>query len=208
MANYPWMLQKSAYKVYRTTGQQSAEFAASFALLVFSILIPLLDLGTLALRWGLAADLVGTYVPKLAVMDKPSQAFAAVEWAPTPKQTKAKTNLQENRLVSLLTRLSGVHTRKIDLELIIDNQKMSGPSIMVNTPTQIPVDWLPEGNNCPCLYHLQLSVKADIEPLFVVPIGGQNIPGLNAPLPVTLTSRAVWENLGRDPLTGQFYLNE
>lgn len=247
--------------------------------MVFSIIIPLIDLGTLALRWGLAADLIGSFTPKLAVMDKLSYAFAAVDGAQDehnllahnkslaidkmaafkkrrdealaklynaqaqverdaadplarqsvenaqteltsieseskqgvmqlPKEKGTKTVINSNELFAMLNRLNGVKAKAASLTMVIESQTTPNSNIRVLDPAEIPSDWLPNGKSCPCLYRLELSVKAEVEPLFLMRFGGNPIPALNAPVPLTVTNSAIWENLGRDPLTGKYYLNE
>ena len=67
-----------------------------------------------------------------------------------------------------------------------------------------------------------MEVQADVEisPLFLVNVPEPKdatatedrkpakIPGLNGPLTVTIEATANWENLGRDPVTKNFFLNE
>lgn len=272
-------LRKTVSSINRAIGQQIAEFAAAFVVLVVAVIIPFIDFGTLALRWGLAADLIGSFAPKLAVMDKLSEAFDAVGGGDDAYNSQAKQkaiaidksamlkksredaltrvfnaqsqvekdsadpvarqNLEraqsdlaaidnesqqaltrasrrkdvrkaagENQLFAMLSRVNGVKPMAANLTMVVESQGQGGPSIKVSDPSEIPQDWLPNGKNCPCLYRLELSVKAEVEPLFLVPVGGNGIPGLNASVPLTVTKSAIWENLGRDPLTGKYYLNE
>lgn len=80
--------------------------------------------------------------------------------------------------------------------------------MIVNRPGALPGDWLPGGIKGPCLYRLDLTVDAEIEPLITAHVPGVQIPGLTRPIPFHLHEECNWENLGCDPSSGEFFVNK
>ncbi len=175
-------------------GQQASEFAGALVILLVFVAVPLVDLGIIPVRLGLAQSLVSNSVRKLALSEKASQAFRGVE---------------ENRELSdALRSLGGVELRSLRLVLSIESSKSDSTKKLIEKPGTIPVDWLPDGANCPCNYMLKLQADADVFPLVIAPLPGQKVPGLTGPVPSTFVEVSHWENLGRDPTTGEYFVNE
>lgn len=97
----------------------------------------------------------------------------------------------------------GIAIDNCKVSLICQNQNSQSISLPANQP--VPPDWLPGGSQEQCDYFLQTQVNVEISPWFC---SEPAIPGMTAPLPVTFTTSVPWENLGCDPATQQFYLNE
>ncbi len=55
---------------------------------------------------------------------------------------------------------------------------------------------------------MQVAADVDIAPVFMVQVLTGKVPGLNCPVPFTIAAEANWENLGRDPVTKVFFVNE
>ncbi|MBX9695431.1 MAG: hypothetical protein K2Z81_23805, partial [Cyanobacteria bacterium] len=72
----------------------------------------------------------------------------------------------------------------------------------------VPKEWLPDGKKSPCTYTLELEVKSTIAPAVLLSTKGVAVPGLTCPVPITITAAHEWENLGRNPLTGKYFLTE
>src|SRR5262249_16874650 len=96
-----------------------------------------------------------------------------------------------------------VHTTP-DLEMVVCGQN-EADKIDVGQAASVQDDYLPDGTKGPCLYAMKLSVQADISPLVPGDIGW---PGLTMPISTKICCRSDWENLGRDPDNGHYYLNE
>ncbi len=115
----------------------------------------------------------------------------------------------EPTLQTRLKQIGGVTVKSTDLAVKVSGQSSRGPSSMaIPIPGQLDDKWLPNGANCPCIYTLQLKVELTIEPAVLFRNFGAAIPGLSAPFSAVISSSHQWENLGRDPETGEFYLNE
>jgi hypothetical protein len=70
----------------------------------------------------------------------------------------------------------------------------------------IPAELLPNAKNSLRTYRLEIIADLEISPLLT--LRGVAVPGLTAPAPVTIRAAAHWENLGRDPNTREYYVNE
>lgn len=175
-------------------GSQISEFGAALVLLITCIIIPLIDLGIVPIRYGLAKSIVGSKVHQLAQHETLKQAF--------------KTNQEDVSFEDALKRIGGVVVRSSELSLIIESTKLKGQTKTIDRPGSIPKGWLPEGANCPCIYSLSLTTNADVYPLFTISIPKVDIPGLTKPISTQVNAVSTWENLGRDPSTGEFFINE
>lgn len=175
-------------------GAQAAEFAAALTILVMFFVIPLLDLGVIPIRWGLANHLITSYSVNFARAETLSRAF---------EQLETDVNLQD-----LLKKIGGVTARQLRLALVITKSASPDKKLVVSEPKHIPADWLPDSPNGPFQYELELFATIEISPLLLINLGEKKIPGLNAPFTVTMTSSSNWENLGRNPNTNEFFMNE
>lgn len=186
-------LRHSQYVARSQRGQHTAEFAATLVVLICVIVIPLLDLSVIPMRRALAQQLVGQSMQKLRLAQTPSEAVRQLE--------------QTENLTAGLSRIGGIQLKSSHLTIEItdrnDKEKWT-----VEPPQKIPQDWLPEGKRCPCIYMLTLTAEMDTYPLFLVSLGDQKIPGLSAPIPTIISTASVFENQGRNPVTGNYYLNE
>jgi len=180
-----------------SNGAQLAEFGPALALLVGIIIVPLLDLSLLPIRWILAQNLVNDYSRQLSLCETFSQSLRRLNAFPS--------------LSSRLRDLGGIRTDSIDMHLKVS--RVSGGAgnqaeLNISTPGAIPGVWLPNGANAPCSYLLEIQINSLMSPAFLFPKCGIDIPGLNSPVPLLLTASHNWENLGRDPRTHCFFLNE
>jgi hypothetical protein len=55
---------------------------------------------------------------------------------------------------------------------------------------------------------LDLKVFVEIHPLLTVSCWQAKVPGLTGPIPLQFREVAAWENLSRDPLSGEFFVNQ
>jgi hypothetical protein len=178
----------------KQSGQQAAEFGAALVILVVCIFLPLIDLAIIPIRYGLAQSLVGNYVRSLSLSENASQAFEKVE------------NDEDFR--AQLVKIGGVQPKNIQLQIVSTSSNGDGAQSVSDKPKGFAAEWLPDGSNCPCTYSLDLKVVCEIEPVVLLKVGGGEIPGLNAPFTVTLLGQSQWENLGRNPVSSEFYINE
>jgi hypothetical protein len=180
-------------RVYRNShGQQISEFGAALVIFFVVIFIPFLDLSVLPIRWFLAKEIIGNYARKLSRCETYTQAMALLNSDPT----------MENQLI----KLGGVKPTKIRCNLIISSTK-TGERFVVEGPKRIPGQWLPNGFNSPCDYSVQVAADVDISPIVIVKGFGKT-PGLGVPVSFTIDSESNWENLGCDPVTKVFFVNE
>lgn len=176
------------------SGQNQLEFTAVFCVLILFILLPLIDLSAVPVRMGLAQANIKDAVTRLSKSEKFSDA---------------KKNVgKDSDLAKRLAILGGVTVREMTLSLRMSKASDSTNKTIASEPGQLPDSWLPDGANCPCLAELVLSVHADVSPLILSPNMGVEIPGLTKPFPMKFEETSPWENLGRDPQGGKYYLNE
>lgn len=174
-----------------------AEFAPALTILIFFVVIPLLDLTIVPVRWMLAHELLNDYSRKLALCETFSQSYSAMNADPS----------LQNRLQNL----GGVTVESLRLTLRISRVfKEPHPEevLVVTSPGQIPPAWLPDGAKAPCSYALNVEIQSKMAPAIMVPIRNVYIPGLSAPIPLTISSSHEWENFGRNPANGKYFLNE
>jgi hypothetical protein len=174
-------------------GQQISEFGAALAILFVVFFIPFLDLSVMPIRWFLSKEIVGNYARRLSLCETYTQALAMLNSDPT----------MENQLI----KLGGVKPRQIRCNLIISSTK-TGERYVVEGPKRIPGQWLPNGYKSPCDYALQVSAEVDISPVVLIKGFGAKAPGFNCPVSFNISSEANWENLGCDPVTKVFFVNE
>lgn len=177
----------------QTGSSQITEFGAAIFLLFSCIVIPLLDLSIVPVRLGLGKSIVNHRVHQLAQSECLSDAFKS---------------LQESDFHNGLTKIGGFNAKATQLSLVATSVKNPDVSMKVDRPGALPNDWLPGGNKGPCLYRLDLSVDAEIEPLITAKVPGLHIPGLTRPIPFHLSEESNWENMGCDPLSGEFFVNK
>lgn len=178
----------------KNTGAQAAEFAAALTVLLLFIVIPLLDLGVIPIRWGLAHHLVTSYSVNFARAETLSKAFEQLE--------------QDRNLQDLLKKIGGVDAKHLRLALVITKPAQPDKKLVVEEPKHIPAAWLPDSPQGPFQYELELLAAVEVSPLILINLGEKKIPGLNAPFTVNMISSSHWENLGRNPNTNEFFMNE
>ncbi len=178
----------------RKKGQQLADFSVAFGFFIIFVVLPLINLGVVPVRFLMAQSSVGSFIKQLSLCESMSEAF---------KKVKA-----DNEIEKMLNSIGGTHVKSVRLAIVINSQKKLGNQTEVDKQRSIPKTWLPDGENCPCQYMIKLSADMEIEPLITLPKVGGGIPGLNAPFALTITNIAPWENLGVNPATQQYFLNE
>lgn len=178
-------------------GSNIPDFAAALVLLVIVVFIPLLDLTILPIRWMLAREIINDYSRKLALCETLSKSFQTIQADPS--------------LATRLFRLGGVECKDISVRMRISRVFLNphtDESLLVNAPGRIPPAWLPDGAKSPCTYTLELNVDTLISPAILFNGNGITVPGLTAPIAFQIGASHEWENLGRDPATKAFFLNE
>lgn len=178
----------------RQRGSQIAEFGAALTLLTAVVIIPVIDFSIVPVRWMMAQETIKTYTRQLAFCESFSQATQKL--------------LQEPSLESKLNSLGGVKTNGINLRLRIASIYHPSEVLFVESAGGIPKDWLPDAQKGPFTYTIILEVKTLLSPAFPVPVKRNPLPGVTGPFPILATGSHGWENLGRNPNTGNFYINE
>ncbi len=176
------------------TGSQIAEFGAALVVLATVIIIPLVDLLIVPVRLMMVQDKANLLARRLALCETFSASCADMLSVPS--------------ISTDLNGINGVRVESADMCLRISQVGPCSEVFTVYCPGQIPSAWLPDGINAPCLYSLELRIKMLISPAFLLRQCGYAFPGLTAPFPVVITASHEWQNLGRDPLTGEYFLNE
>jgi hypothetical protein len=186
-------LQSRKYR-RRKGGAQILEFGGAVFIFLTCIVIPLIDLSFVPLRFGLGKSVVSSRVKQLAQVETLTEALQGEK--------------KDNSLKGILGGLDGIAVKSSKLSLIIKSNKSEPPEISIDRPGTIPKKWLPDGSASPCEYSLDLIVNVEIFPLIVVPVPFVKVPGLTEPIPLRFNEVSVWENLGRDPVTGEFCVNQ
>lgn len=172
---------------------QLSEFGAAIFLLFSCVVIPLIDLSIIPVRLGLGKSIVNHRVHQLAQSECLSEAFKS---------------FQDCEFQTGLAKIGGFNAKSTELTLIATSVKNPDQSMKVSRPGAIPRDWLPGGIKSPCLYRLDLTVDVEIEPLITARLPGVQVPGLTRPIPFHLREESSWENLGCDPSSGEFFVNQ
>lgn len=175
-------------------GSQIAEFAAALALLTVAVIMPVIDLSVVPIRWMMAQETVKSYSRQLAFCDSFSEATKLIQKEPS--------------LETRLNSLGGIKVDDLGLKLRCASIHDPSTAIYVANPGSVPKDWLPEGARGPCTYSLVLEAKILLYPAFPATVKGNPLPGITGPFPLIASGSHEWENLGRNPDTGNFYLNE
>jgi hypothetical protein len=176
-------------KVRRNKRGNIAELGPAFVVFICFIFTPLIDLGFIPVRYLIAQGVINEYVHRLSLAEKRSQSYEILA--------------TDNFWRQFLTQC-GITLREPTLKLIVCGNNDSD-KISVESGEHIASEWLPNGSKGPCLYSMELSVDADINPLYTVNNG---LPGLAGPVTMKFASRSNWENFGRDPVTKEYYVNE
>lgn len=184
---------RRSHRRSQTGGFQVSEFGAALFLLVSCIVIPLIDLAVIPIRWGLGRSILSNQVNQLAQCDTLSQAFNEFATDTTFKRQ--------------LSAIGGITLCSSQLSLSATSVRNPAEKIRVERSGALKSEWLPGGAKSPCVYQLDLVVNADISPLMLARLPSVNIPGLTQPLLIRLEETSAWENLARDPSSGEFYVN-
>jgi hypothetical protein len=106
-----------------------------------------------------------------------------------------------------LNATGGIDVKETELFMTIESTKTRKIETF-RAPKTIPARLLPEGKDSPCVYLLDLRVDVAIHPLISVSWTNVQVPGLTGPIPIRFHEVSAWENLTRDPVTSDFFLNQ
>jgi hypothetical protein len=188
---------RAKHPLRNQNGSNILEFAAALMLLVVFVFIPLLDLAIVPIRWMMAQEIVNSYVRILALSESYGEAKRTMEADPS--------------LRTRLLRLGGVEEQSLRLYLKITHVPRDYEPIKfveIGKPGTIPPQWLPDGAFAPCDYLLIIDAQLMIAPAVLVDWRGVSVPGLTRPFPMQLRAAHEWSNLGRNPDTEKYVINE
>ncbi|HEY9678906.1 MAG TPA: hypothetical protein V6C76_12935 [Drouetiella sp.] len=160
-----------------------AEFGPAMVVFVIFVLIPILDLGVLPIRYGLAYNELNEFVHRIAMAEKMSDAIQMI--------------VTESKMPNSL-KAFGVVVAKTKLSLRVVNKSNQVTVRSVPEPNLVPKQWQPDGKDGPFVYQLELATDLKISPLFLVSLPWKGIPGLTSPWSATIVTTSAWENVGRD----------
>lgn len=161
-----------------------AEFGPALLIFILFVFVPLLDFGTLPIRYATAYNGLNQFVHRLAMAEKMSDAERMLK--------------NERNLIKFLM-TCGVEVTQARLDLRIVNKANQEIKVVIPEPSPVPKEWQPDAVNGPFLYYLVLTTDMKISPLFLMSLPWEGIPGLTSPCLVRIETTAPWENLGRDP---------
>ncbi len=174
----------------RKSGSSMTEFSGALVIFVLFIFTPLINIGILPVRYLIAHGIMTEMTHRMAVCEK--------------RRTEASQLLQTNLWWTKLLAACGVAVKNPQASLIIVDKGGSGKNT-VAIGGSIADDLLPNGSKGPFMYSIQLTADCAISPLFNA---GAGLPGFTSPVTIRMSSQAQWENLGRDPETTYYYVNE
>lgn len=165
-----------------------AEFGAAMVVFVCFVILPIIDISAIPVRYLITQGVLNELVQRVALAESRSEAVEMVN------DNKWKQFLQA----------CGVEVTAEPLKLVViaangTEKTVLAPASAVNN------QWLPGGVKAPCVYSLELGIDAALSPLCK---GSSGLPGFTSPVHVKLNSRAHWENLGRNPATHKYFINE
>lgn len=174
----------------RKDGSSLTELGPALIVFVCAFLIPVIDISFVPVRYMICQGVINEYAHSLSLVEKRSEAYsrlAANSW-----------------WIGFLSKC-GVEVSNPKLSLVVCGKSVTD-KLSVAQGNAVPEQWLPRGSKGPCVYSLELSADCAISPLYKSEHGG--IPGFNSPVVMNLKSRSQWENLGRNPKTSEYFINE
>jgi len=154
-------------------------------------MLPLANYGTFITRWAISAQIVSAWTQNMAKKRKLSDAFG---------------RFHGEEFALAVANPTGVKVKNVIPALTISRVDQPDQSFKVVVPGKIPQNWQPDKGNFN--YSLQVTVISQIDPLVTVQFFGLKVPGLTEPAEVVMSASSLWENMGRDPITTEFYVNE
>ncbi len=165
------------------------EFSGALIIFILFIFAPLIDIGILPVRYLIAHGTIAEMTHRMSVCEKRSEA-----------QSLLKANTWWTDFLAKC----GVSVHNTEASFVIVG-KGGNDKTKVILGNALSDDQLPNGNKGPFMYSLQLNCDCDIAPLFNAQAG---LPGFTSPITFHMNSQAQWENLGRDPQSSLYYINE
>jgi len=179
-------MQQKACRVQN--GAAIMEYGGALMMFVCFLLIPLIDIGMIPIRHFFAAGTINDLGYRMGHCKKRSDAY---------------TMLTSEAWWKHSLNTFGVNISNTSLTLIACAQ--SGEKATFSQSQTLPPQWLPNGTKGPCIYSVNLNTIVKMNPIYLGKVG---LPGFNTPITFDITSRSSWENLGCDPNTLQYYINE
>jgi hypothetical protein len=170
------------------------DFTAAFTILLIGVLVPLINFSIIPIRYGMIQTRIESKIHELAQHGKLSEAL---------ELNQLGVDSQDP-----LCSISGCAVKEEQVHLCISSMRRTDRIVNVTDAKTITPDWLPQGALSPCDYSLVLQTQVDVSPIVTMSVFGANIPGITTPFRCAITKAAEWENIGRDPVTGKFFINE
>ncbi len=171
-----------------SNGAVLAEFGPSMVVFICFLLLPLIDISFIPVRYFMAQSIVNSTAQRLCLSEKRSDA----------------NSLANSGWWTDFLRKCGVDIHAHPIQVIVTGNN-DGEKFVAVPGVKVPPEWLPNGSKGPCVYAVELTVDADVAPLYKVKSG---LPGFTAPVHISMSGRGNWENLGRNPITKEYYINE
>ena len=171
-------------------GHAISEFGSAMVLFICFFLAPLIDVSFIPVRYLIAQGVLCELTHRLSLAETRTDAYTLLN--------------SETWWQDFLNKF-GITAHDTKLKLVVLGKIPSDMTSANSAADHLTSDWLPEGSKGPCVYSLELSSDCDLPPLFSFDAG---LPGFTTPVTLNLKARSQWENLGRNPQTGNFYINE
>ncbi len=177
-------------------GTALTEFTAGMVLFFCFLFVPAIDMSFVPVRYLLVDSYLETIVHHMALSEKRSDAISYLNTGAW------KADVEK----------WGVKVKNAKATLVI-NDNTGGKTLTVEAGNPVPPNWLPNSikKGQALVYSLELTVDADVPPLYSSDIG---LPGFNKAIAFTFRHRDQWENLSANPLstTGpnnlDYYVNQ
>ncbi len=182
-------MNKSRKRNRKSKGAAIAEFGTAFVVLVCFLFIPLVNLSFIGVRFFIVQGAVQEFAHRLALAEKRSDSYALLNsdtwWSDFCNN--CGVNITDKKL-----RLLACSTDSADKALFNQGQK-------------VPAEWLPGGAKAPCIYSYDLQVQITVPPIYN---GGPAIPGITSPINFNINGKSAWENMSRNPVSKEYFINE
>lgn len=178
----------------RLRGSQLAEFSAALLLFVLFVIVPIVDFMIVPVRAVMVQQIMTKQARRLAFAESFGKAIEMLD--------------ADSEFFESLLMLGGLRIDGRKLYLQVGNASDKKDALMVSSPGSVPERLLPSNPESASSYKLVLEMDLLFSPAFLLNGSGMKIPGISAPFPLTMRACHAWENLGKNPESGKFYLNE
>lgn len=166
------------YKIRTRKGSSLLELPCTLFVFLIMLMMPMLNLATTTLRCSLMG---------MAVTEGAHAASKAHSYEVGTTEKPAAMTLANEIVSAAAGRFSGLHVDSIQTSIVTTNVA-SGEITKQSGKLTTPPD------SSRFIYQIETNVQAHIDPLFMLTSIFGAIPGITAPVPMSYSSREIFEN--------------